>query len=270
MAEPTADIATFELLTAFRLPLIKSIIDYIKIDSGSRGLDAGCSIGAISELLESATGQSGKLTAIDYENKYIEYAKRSHPGRAIQYLRGDINELPFPPKSFDWIWSMDTCWIGDQHLGCPAESPNELLKGLLSALKPGGKLHLTFWTSQQLLPGYPILEARLNTATSAHAPFTKDMPPDDHVLLTSKWMAGAGFREIRSQTFTQTINGPLGNEGKQAINILSGMMWHTAPDEGLQKEWGKLQQLMDDDSQLLHSPYYHGCFSYTLFTGKKA
>ena len=33
-------------------------------------------------------------------------------------------------------------------------------------VKPGDSVDIPGWSSQQLLPGYPLLEARLNTASS--------------------------------------------------------------------------------------------------------
>jgi hypothetical protein len=37
---------------------------------------------------------------------------------------------------------------------------------------------ILFWSSQQLLPGYPLLEARLNASRAARFPYTDNTKPD--------------------------------------------------------------------------------------------
>lgn len=46
------------------------------------------------------------------------------------------------------------------------EPPLQLLQGFRRTLKPGGLLLILIWSSQQLLPGYPRLEALLNATTT--------------------------------------------------------------------------------------------------------
>ncbi len=68
-------------------------------------------------------------------------------------------------------------------------------------VKPGGRIILAAWSSQALLPGYPILEARLNATPRGVAPFENGMAPQHHFMFTAGALKDLGLKNIRCKTF---------------------------------------------------------------------
>lgn len=261
----------YENLTRFRQPLVEKIIDALEINPQSKGIDIGCGIGKIARLLVDRVGLTETLTALDYSHDLIKYANSNLGNANVQFVQGDINNLEFESNSFDWIWSMDTIWAGPKEVGCPAETPHEILKQLNRILKPGGKLYLLYWTSQKFLPGYPLLEARLNTLASANAPFRENMDPENHVMNGVKWLRNASFVDVKAKTFVGDVQGPLNESDKQAINTFFKMLWGNSSSEISEEDWRKFKEISSPDSNnfILKNPGYYGCYTYTLFQGTK-
>ena len=82
----------------------------------------------------------------------------------ISMAAGDAGKLPFADDSFDWIWSADC-------IGYPSGDLLPLLMEMIRVTRPGGEIVILAWTSQQVLPGYPLLEAQLNADCSSYAPY---------------------------------------------------------------------------------------------------
>ena len=67
-------------------------------------------------------------------------------------------------------------------MGYPAGELVPLLKELARVVRPGDSVAILAWSSQQLLPGYPLLEARLNATCSGLTRFLKRKRPESHFL----------------------------------------------------------------------------------------
>ncbi len=264
------EITVHSCFHAFREPLLREIIDFAAFPAGSTGLDAGCGIGSITQLLAEKVGKRGKVTGLDFSPEFIEYARRNNP--EIEFKEGNINKLPFSNETFDWIWSADTVWPGPKELGCPAENPLPILREYRRVIRPGGSIVVLFWSSQKLLPGYPQLEARLNTTSSATAPFQPTiMDPLFHIFNCRYWLSEVGFKDIRARTFLSDINAPLHDNDKRAILILCDMFWGASQSEISEEDWQLFTTLTDPESEnfILHNQYYYGFFTYTVFKGCK-
>jgi ubiquinone/menaquinone biosynthesis C-methylase UbiE len=61
-------------------------------------------------------------------------------------------------------------------------NPVLLLKEIARTVKPGGMTYILNWSSQMLLPGYPVLEARLNATSSGIISFEPKMKPELHKM----------------------------------------------------------------------------------------
>lgn len=264
-------IEVFECLTSFRKTLFENIIDHLDLRSVSYGLDAGCATGGLTELIGRKIGSSGKVTGLDLSDEYIRYAKSKRSGGGIHFLKGDVTALPFSNNTFDWVWSADTVWPGPADLGCPAPEPKGIVNEYYRALKPGGSLYLVYWSSQKLLPGYPLLESRLNATTVASAPFGTGMEPKNHFMNARCWLEQAGFGNIRSKTFAGDFSGPLSENDKMALNILFRMLWGTSQSEVSPQDRKEFSELSDpgSDRYILNDPHYCGFYTYTLFSGDK-
>jgi demethylmenaquinone methyltransferase/2-methoxy-6-polyprenyl-1,4-benzoquinol methylase len=266
-----SEINTYEILTKFREPLIEKVIGALDILPDSKGVDIGCGIGRITKLLANNIGVTEKLIGLDFSQDMIDYANKNSTQEYIEFIQGDINNLKFSSNSFDWIWSMDTVWIGPKVFGCPAEEPDEILNQFYQILKPGGNIFLVFWTAQKLLPGYPLLEARLNASTSANAPYLEKMKQDDHILKCKKWLTKANFENIEVKTFVGDVVSPLSENDKNALSTFFKMFWGNSENEISKADWKKFNQICSPNSNefILNSPDYYGFYTYTLFKAKK-
>src|SRR5690606_16206791 len=80
----------------------------------------------------------------------------------LAFLQGDVCSMPFPDHTFDWVWCADCLWPGPRSQGFLGMDPLPTLQELVRVTMPGGTVAIIFWSSQKLLPGHPLLEARLN------------------------------------------------------------------------------------------------------------
>lgn len=220
-----ANLEIFKNLTRFRKPLIDEIIKYVGFSRKSAGVDLGCGTGQISQQISDHYGPDTHIIGMDYSQEMIDYATIHSHNANVQYIKGDINKLPFDPDTYDWIWCMDTAWAGPEEYGCPALYPDKMLAGMKKILKPGGTINLSYWTSQKLLPGYPLLEARLDASTTAHAPYTEEMDSYIHVMNAKQWLKTAGFIDIKVKTFTADVTGPLEDHDQKALAVFFQMFW---------------------------------------------
>jgi demethylmenaquinone methyltransferase/2-methoxy-6-polyprenyl-1,4-benzoquinol methylase len=268
-ASPT-DAVIRQLLEAepLRGPLLRSIVESLDLPAGSRGLDAGCGIGLQSLLLAQAVGPGGRVAGVDINPEIISHAENlareaGLDGR-ITYKQGSITDLPFPDGSFDWVWSADCA--GYPHGDMPA-----ILQEFKRVLKPGGRVFILAWSSQQILPGYPLLEARLNADCSSYQPYLAGKDPEGHFQRALRWFTRAGLENARGQTFVSDVQAPLRPEIRTALASLIGMLWDVERLAGLTPlEQANFLRLCKPDSPdcILDSPGYYAFFTYTLFQGK--
>ncbi|MBN2524560.1 MAG: class I SAM-dependent methyltransferase [Bacteroidales bacterium] len=265
------DISTYECLAEFREPLLDSIIQSLNVPLKSKGLDAGCGIGYITGLLAKAIGEKGHVTGLDVSKEFIQYARNNNHWSNLQFMEGDINSLQFKDNLFDWVWSIDTVWPGPKEFGCPAEEPLKIVKEFYRVIKPGGSVYLLFWSSQKLLPGYPVLEARLNTTSSATAPFIREMNPSHHIMNGIYWLQKSGFKDVSVKTHTGDIIAPFNENDRNALTIIIQMFWGGSQSEVNEDDWKEFINLTDEnsDQSILNSQHYYGFYTYTLFQGKK-
>lgn len=194
-----------ELSNILRESVIRTIVDTLQLPTESKGLDAGCWTGFYTLMLAETAGVCGHITGLDIEEKFLakgcSLASKSGLTERVSFIKGDISKLPFEENLFDWAFSMDL--VG--HLKI---DPVLLLKELARTVKPGGIIYILNWSSQMLLPGYPVLEARLNATSLGISPFDVKMKPELHSMRALEWFKQAGLSETRSQTFVSDINPP--------------------------------------------------------------
>ena len=250
-----------------RQSVLRSIIQSLELPFGSKGLDAGCGIGLQTLLFAESTGEEGHITGIDILPELLAYgaatvAKKSLSSR-ITFREADVSHLPFEADTFDWVWSADC-------IGYPAGELTPVMKELMRVVKPGGEVILLGWSSQQLLPGYPLLEARLNATCSGYIPFLKEKSPDLNFMRASHWFQTAGLEDVKAQTFIGEIQGPLTNGTRTALISLFEMLWGSPQPETSPEDWRQYQQLCKPESTnfILDIPDYYGFFTYSMFRGK--
>ena len=94
---------------------------------GDRVLDAACGTGDLGVL---AAKEGASVTGVDFSEPMLERARRKAP--QLEWVRGDVLELPFPDGSFDAA----TVGFGIRNV----ESLERGLAELRRVLRPGGRL----------------------------------------------------------------------------------------------------------------------------------
>jgi len=181
----------------------------------------------------------------------------------ILFREGDVSHFPFADNTFDWAWSADC-------VGYPAGELTPLLDELMRVVKPGGAVILLGWSSQQLLPGHPLLEARLNATCSGYIPFLKGKSPDSNFMRANHWFREAGLEESKARTFIGEVQSPLTPEMRTALTSLFEMLWGGPQPETSPEDWRQYQQLCKPESPdfILNLPDYYGFFTCSMFQGK--
>jgi len=246
-----------------------SAIQALQLPPGSRGLDAGCGIGLQALSLAEVVGPAGHVTGLDLSPQFLvharEIAEEAGLSERISFQQGDVSRLPFDDDTFDWVWSANC--VGYH----PAE-PLPLLRELTRVAKPGGSVAILAWSSQQLLPGYPLLEARLNATSSGIAPFIKGKRPESHFLRALGWFREAGLEEPTARTFVGDAHAPLSDDMRSALMALLDMRWPGVQSELTPEDWAEFQRLCQPESPdfILDLPDYYAFFTYSMFRGKVA
>ncbi|MCX6693162.1 MAG: methyltransferase domain-containing protein [Methanomicrobiales archaeon] len=114
--------------------LITLLHNDTRYSNGSRVLEAGCGIGAQTEIL--ARNSPGALiTSVDISEDSLQRAEENIRQKGITnvtFLQGNIFRLPFMPGSFDHIF---VCFVLE-HL----DEPGKALEQLRPVLKEGGSI----------------------------------------------------------------------------------------------------------------------------------
>jgi len=250
-----------------RKSVLRSVIRALQFPPGSWGLDAGCGIGLQALSLAEAVGAAGHVTGLDLSRELLVYAEdiveKAGFSSRITFQEGDINQLPFEDGTFDWAWSVDC-------VGYAPSEPLPLVKELARVVKPGGSVIILAWSSERLLPGYPLLEARLNATTSGIAPFMKGKKPESHFTRALGWLREAGLQGLTAHTLAGDVHAPLSDELRNAMIALFQMRWVNVEAELAPEDLEEYQRLCLPGSQdfiVDHSDYY-AFFTYSIFSGK--
>lgn len=252
---------------ALREPVLRAEIQKLQFPQGSHGLDAGCGIGLQALLLTEALGPFGHITGVDILPELVSYgenlaAQAGLSGR-ITFRTADVSCLPFRKDSFDWVWSADC-------IGYPAGELMPLLQELVRVVKPGGNIILLGWSSQQLLPGYPLLEARLNADYSAYIPFFQGKTPEQNFMRAITVFRQMGLDDVKAHTFVGEVQSPLTPEERAALISLFEMLWEEPQPDVSAEDWTDYERLCKPESPdfILNVPDYYAFFTYSMFQGK--
>lgn len=101
------------------------------LNDGTSVLDLGCGPGSITADFAQRVG-NGKVVGIDRGETAIESARATHKRPNLEYVVGDITELPFPDDTFDIVYAHQVF----VHLS--PETQERALKEARRVCKPGG------------------------------------------------------------------------------------------------------------------------------------
>ncbi len=268
MSETGTAIKRMEVFNPLIEPIMYSAIQTLQLPAESHGLDAGCGIGLQTLLLAEAVGPTGHITGLDISSEFINYAeelvKKSGMQEQISFQQGDVCEIPFEGNAFDWAWSSHC-------VGYAASiEPFTALEELVRVVKPGGCVAIIAWSSEHLLPGYPLLEAHLNATSSGMAPFQKGKRPELHFTRALGWFQKVGLEGNKAKTFTGDVYAPLRDDLREALKSLITMRWPGVESELKEEDWIEYQRLCSPESPefILNSPDYYAFFTCSMFWGK--
>ena len=250
-----------------REPVLRAAIQALRLPDGSRGLDVGCGVGLQAIQLADAVGPAGHVAGVDVDPAILAFAtdlvRQAGYADRIAFREGDMRRLPFPDATFDWVWSADC-------VGYPLGELAPVLAELMRVVRPGGSVVILAWSSQQLLPGYPLLEARLNATCSAYLPYFKGQSSELHFLRAPRWFQEAGLAQIEARTLVGDARAPLGGGERAALASLLEMLWGTPQPEVSPEDWSEYQRLCRPESPdfILDTPGYYAFFTYTMFRGR--
>ena len=248
-------------------PILPSIIQALQLPPGSRGLDVGCGIGVQAMSFGEAVGPGGQVTGLDIEPKFlakgVEIAAEKGLSERVSFKEGSMFALPFDDNTFDWVWSANAVGYG------PGE-PLPLVKELARVVKPGGTVAIMAWSSEQLLPGYPLLETTLEATSAGIAPFIKGTRPELHFLRALGWFRELGLENPTAHTFTVDAHAPLSDDLRDALVALFDMRWPGVEPELSPEDAAEFRRLCKPESPdfILNHPDYYAFFTYSMFCGK--
>ncbi|MCK4443749.1 MAG: class I SAM-dependent methyltransferase [Thermoplasmata archaeon] len=254
-------------------PAVRSAIRALELPPGSKGMDAGCGLGNHTLLLAEAVAPGGHVTGIDIDDGCLslaqENASKSSLKDHVAFKTGDIRKLPFDDDSFDWVWSADVLYLWLFGKGSVNEIAVPIMNELARVVKPGGTVALFFWTLHRLLPGHPLLEARLNATNAATFAGPSGIKPILHSSRALGWLQQANLKEPRAQSFVIDIQPPFDEETRETLVGILKMYWDKTKSEVSSEDWQEYQRLCRPDSSdfILDLPDYHGQIVYTLYLG---
>jgi demethylmenaquinone methyltransferase/2-methoxy-6-polyprenyl-1,4-benzoquinol methylase len=258
-----------QVTVPLREPTLRAAIEAVALPAGSRGLDIGCGIGTQTLLLADHLGENGHVTGLDLSSDFLNHARvlgqESGLSGRVEFRQGNADRLPFAECSFDWAWSVDCVGYGTSNTVA-------LLRETTRVVRPGGVVAIMAWSSERLLPGHPMLEARLSATASGLAPFHSSMSEELHLSRGLGWFRNVGLEEPNARALAGSVHAPLTADIRSAMSALIGMRWPSVESELQHDDRLEYQRLCDPTSAdfILDHPDYYAFFTYSLFWGRVA
>ncbi len=139
------------IVPAFSGAWAKDIVKRSELKKSDRILDLACGTGIVARTVSEFLGASKQITGVDVNEivlkKAIEIA--SNKSLSIEYIKTNVNKLPFPDESFDLV----LCQQGLQYF------PDKLLslKEVNRILSKKGRVVFSVWSTIDHSPFYKTL-----------------------------------------------------------------------------------------------------------------
>jgi ubiquinone/menaquinone biosynthesis C-methylase UbiE len=114
---------------------VRDILDALQAEPGKRIADVGAGEGFYTFRIAKAVGSTGRVTAVDVNEKYLEKLRerlKQDNITNVDVVVGAVDDPPLSPNSFDAVLIYNA-----YH---EMTTPEPILKAIFMALKPGGRL----------------------------------------------------------------------------------------------------------------------------------
>lgn len=180
-------------------PFAELMVEDLGLATGERLLDVACGTGIVARVAKERLGETGRVVGVDVSPLMLEVARRAAPD--IEWREGDAGALPLRDREqFDVV-------VSQHGLQFFPDRPAAIHQ-LRRALRPGGRLAVSTWRSDEELPVLRelrrVAERHVGTILDRRHSFGEAGPVED-------LLRGAGFREIRSKSVSRTIRFTDGN-----------------------------------------------------------
>jgi ubiquinone/menaquinone biosynthesis C-methylase UbiE len=228
-------------------------LEHLALNPEHRVLDAGCGSGQVTRTIAAAVPQ-GKVTGIDRQPRYVDYARRRAAVeglRNVDFVEGNLLELPFKDDSFDVVWSKHVL----QWIATPATAVAEFAR----VTRPGGRVIAANFDGFMLqhYPEDPRIQADIQRWFDAAR---AEMGFDNWIgrKLPSLFLA-AGLTDIRVDTIPDKAFSGLGGDPERLWNM--EVQWNAVRDFSAQI-FGSEQAARDAQQRFLDrfgdpSVYFH-------------
>lgn len=134
------------------------LVKYGGVRPGDRVLDVACGTGVVAVT---AARLGARVTAVDLTPELLERARENAriAGVEIDWLEGDVEQLPLPDTAFDVVLS--------QYGHMFAPRPEVAVSEMLRVLRPGGTIAFSTWPPEQLVGSLFALVSRYGPALPA-------------------------------------------------------------------------------------------------------
>lgn len=165
--------------------------EFAGIKQGDAVLDLGSGAGNDCFVARALTGESGKVTGLDFTDEMLEKANNNKQKLGysnVEFVKGDIEEMPLPANSFDVVIS--NCVLN------LVPDKQKAFAGIYKVLKSGGH----FCISDVVLVG-ELPETLRNEAVLYAGCVSGAVQKDDYL----KVISDSGFKDIEVKKEKQII-----------------------------------------------------------------
>lgn len=171
---------------------------------GERAIDLGCGAGATALALAVRVGPGGHVLGVDISETMLAEARRRAAGLSqIALLRADAQTHAFAPGAADLLVSR----FGSMFFGDPVRA----FANLLSALRPGGRVHLACWAPAEENPWFAE-SARAASARCGVSDPVRPGTPGPFGFAERDYAAGvlsaAGFAAVAAEAVPLSLTPP--------------------------------------------------------------
>ena len=171
-----------------------AIFPRLEVNRGEQVMDAGAGFGDTALMLARQVGPSGRVTAIDCCDGFLEHGRRDARAQGldnVDFVVGDIQCHRFGPE-YDLVFSRFGTMFFD--------NPVAALRNMRSALKPSGRFTMIVWCAIDDNPwlgaAKEVVSSHLprpgeDAATCGPGPFSMSDPD-----LVTRQMTAAGFDDL--------------------------------------------------------------------------